>query len=101
MNLSAPRAEVAQNGIGKLAFHFDVLLARNGVAWATVGRAGIAEQFAKEVGQEVREDFLFLERVCLARRQQVSPVLQLGAQVVNMGRQLETGKMSAENIGAE
>ena len=101
MNLSGPAAEVAQNGVGKLAFHLDVLLAGNGVARAAVRRAGVAEQLAKEVGQEVGQDFLFLERVGLARREQVGPVLQLRAEGVNMGRQLETGKMRAENVGAE
>ena len=77
MNLSGPAAEVAQNGVGKLAVHLDVLLAGNRVARAAVRRAGVAE-LAKEVGQEVRQDFLFLEGVGLAGRQQVGPMLQLG-----------------------
>ena len=101
MNLSGPAAEVAQNGVGKLALHLDVLLAGNGVARAAVRRAGVAEQLAKEVGQEVGQDFLFLEGVRLARREQVGPVLQLGAEGVNVGRQLESRKVRAENIGAE
>ena len=61
MNLSGPPAEVAQNGVGELALHLDVLLAGKRVARAAVRRAGVAEQLAKEVGQEVGQDFLFLE----------------------------------------
>ncbi len=69
-----PAAEVAQDGVGELAVHLDVFLARNGVARAAVRRAGVAEQFAKEVGEEVGQDLLLLERVRLARAEQVGPV---------------------------
>ena len=101
MNLLRPAAEVAQHGVGELAVHLDVLLARDGVARAAVRRAGVAEQLAKEVGQEVGEDFLFLECVRLAGRQQVGPMLQLGAKGVDVRRQPEARKVAAENVGAE
>lgn len=68
---------------------------------AAVGRAGIAEQLAEKIGQEVGEYLLLFEAVGLARRKQIGPVRELGPQRVNVGRQLETGKMSAENVGAE
>ena len=64
--LVRPAAEVAQHGVGELAFHLDVFLPGYGVARAAVRRPGVAEQLAEEVGQEVGQDFLFLERVRLA-----------------------------------
>jgi hypothetical protein len=61
----------------------------------------VAQQLAKEVGQEVGEDLLFREGVRLARGEQVGPVRQFRAKGVEVGRQPEPLKVVSKDIGAK
>jgi hypothetical protein len=61
----------------------------------------VAQQLAKEVGQEVGEDLLFREGVRLARGEQVGPVRQFRAEGVDVDRQPEPLKVGTKNIGAK
>ena len=99
--LGWPAAEVAQDGVGELAFHLDVFFARNGIARAAVCRAGVAEQLAEEVRQEVGQDFLFLELVRLAAGEQLGPFLELRPQAQHRIRQGKGGDVGANHVGAE
>ena len=47
--------ETAQDGIGDLAVHLDVALAGKGEGVRRSGWAGVAEQVAEDVGEEVRQ----------------------------------------------
>ena len=46
--------ESAEHSIGNFAVHLDVPFAGNGVPVCRFGRAGLAEQAAKNVGEEIR-----------------------------------------------
>jgi hypothetical protein len=46
--------EAAQDGVGEFAVHLDVAFAGQGEGVAGFGRAGVAEQAAKDVGEEIR-----------------------------------------------
>ena len=94
-------AEVAQHGVGELAVHLHVLLAGNGMPVGIVGRAGIAQQAAKHVGQEVAQDFLFLEAVGLPRRQHVGPLAENRAVFLNGPRQLKGFQVRPKGIGTK
>ena len=78
--------EAAQDGIGELAVHLDVAFAGKGVS--DVGArvrlpagAGVAEQAAEDVGEEVREQGGFLEIVRAAGSDEAGPVLEFGLPV--------------------
>jgi len=45
--------ETAQDGVGNLAIHLDVPFAGKGEGARRSGRAGVAEQAAKDVGEEI------------------------------------------------
>ena len=55
-------------------------LATNGVPFAPIGRAAVAEQVDEEIGKEVGQEFLFLEAIGPARAKQIGPVLDSVAQ---------------------
>jgi hypothetical protein len=46
--------ETAQDGISEFAVHLDVAFAGKGIGVALSRRAGVAEQAAEDVGEEVR-----------------------------------------------
>ncbi len=70
--------EAAQDGIGELPVHLDVAFAGKRVGVGGLGRAGVAEQPAEDVGQEVGEQGGFLELVSPAGGDEAGPVLEFG-----------------------
>ncbi len=73
--------EPAQHGIGDLAVHLDVPFAGKSYSLPRFRRAGIAEQAAKNVGEEIREQSGLFEIVRAARGDEAGPVLELGLPV--------------------
>lgn len=69
----AVSVEFAQDGIGVFAIHFDVLLAGERVAVRSGSWAGIPQQGAKEVSQEIGQELFFGQLVRLRRRDQTLP----------------------------
>src|SRR5450759_4309067 len=55
--------EAAQDGIGELAVHLDVAFAGKDVGIGSLGRSGVTEQAAENVGEEVGEQGGFFEPV--------------------------------------
>ena len=94
-------AEITENGIGKLSIDFNEPFAGNGVPLAAICRAGVAEQRAEEIGQEVGKDLLFLERISTTGRNQFRPMRQLRAEPRHMGGQLECHQVRTENVGTK
>lgn len=96
-----PGGEVAQDGVGDFAIDGHVLLAGNRVAVAAARGAGVAQQFAENVGQKIGKEFRFIELIGLAGFDQLPPVLQLGPGGLGVGRQDEGGEMRADGVAAE
>ena len=71
------------------------------VAVLVVDRPGVAEHPAEDVGEEVGEDLLLLERVGLGRPEQPSPAAEGLPHARYVAGQIEAGKARAENVGAE
>ena len=94
-------AEVTENGIGKLPIDLDEPFAGNGVAIASICRAGVAEQRAEEIGQEVGKDLLLLERISAPGRNQFRPMHQRRTKPLHMGRQLKCHQIRTENVRAK
>ncbi len=93
--------EPAQHGIGDLAVHLDVAFSGKGEGVRRFGRAGIAEQAAKNVGEEIRQQGGFLEFVRAARRDEAGPVLEFGQPVPRALRQAERAHLLAEDLRVE
>ena len=71
--------EFAEHGVGELAVHLDVFLAGERVAVLVVDRPRVAEDAAKDVGEEVGEKLLLLERIGLGETEQPGPLLRVSA----------------------
>ena len=93
--------EAAQDGIGDLAVHLDVAFAGKGEGVRRSGRAGVAEQAAEDVGEEVREQGGFLEIVRAAGGDEAGPVLEFGLPVRHALRQVEGPHLLAEDFRVE
>ena len=93
--------ELAEHGVGELAVHLNVLLAGEAVAVFVVNRPVVAENPAEDVGEEVGEEFLLLERVGLGRPEQPGPAAEGLPHSRYVAGQIEAGKARAENVGAE
>ncbi len=93
--------ELAEHGVGELAVHLDVFLAGERVAVLVVDRPRVAEDPAEDVGQEVGEEFLLLERVGLGRPEQPGPAGERFACCPDIAGQMEAGEVGAENVGPE
>ena len=65
------------------------------------GRAGVAEQGAEDIGEEIREQGGFLEIVGAARSHEAAPVLEFRLQVRHALRQVEGAHLLADNLGVE
>ena len=115
--------EAAQDGIGDLAVHLDMAFAGKGegvrggsrggggemgimgiMGVMSVGganRAGVAEQAAKDVGEEVGEQGGFLEIVGAAGCDEFGPVLEFGLPVPRALGQVEGPHLLAEDFRVE
>ena len=70
--------ETAQDGVGELAVHLDMAFAGKGEGVRGGSRGDVAEEAAEGVGQEVRQQGRFLERIGAAETDEVGPVLEFG-----------------------
>ena len=95
--------EAAQHGIGELAVHLDVAFPGKGVGVGAVlpARAGVAEQAAEDVGQEVGQQGGFLELVGAAGSDEVGPVLEFGLPGRHLLRQVERPHLLAQDLRVE
>ena len=93
--------EAAEHGVGKFAVHLDMRFAgqREGVGGAS--GAGVTEQIAKDVGEEIGEQCGFLEIVGAAGSDQIRPVLELGRGAVDARGQLEGADMLTDDLRVE
>jgi hypothetical protein len=89
--------EAAQDGIGDLAVHLDVPFLGKGEGIRRGGRAGVTEQAAEDVGEEVREQSRFLEIVGAARSNEAGLVLEFGLPVGRALRQVEGAHLLADD----
>ncbi len=95
------RPEVAEDGIGELAVHDDVLLAAERVAALVFDGRDVAEQPAEDVGKELGEQFGFLELVGSAGGQHLGPLAQLVPRGHRVFVQSEGCQAGTEHFGAE
>ena len=65
------------------------------------GRAGVAEQAAEDVGEEVREQGGFLELVGATGGNEAGPVLEFGLPVPRLLRQTERPYLLAQDLRVE
>jgi hypothetical protein len=93
--------EPAQDGIGKLAVHLDMAFAGQGEGVGGAGGTGVAEQAAKDVGEEIGEQLGFLEIVRAAGSDEVGPVLELGLPVRDRLREVEGPHLLADDLRME
>jgi hypothetical protein len=93
--------ERAQHGVGDFAVHFDVPFPRRGEGVRRFGRAGVVEQGAEDVGEEIREQGGFLEIVRPAGSDEAGPVLELGLPALHALRQVESPDLLAEDFRVE
>ena len=90
--------EPAQDGIGELAVHLDMLSSGKRVGLESLGRAGVAEQAVKEVGQEIRQQRGFRELVGTAGADKVGPVLVFGLPGVRLLGEHERPHLLAQDF---
>jgi hypothetical protein len=93
--------EAAQHGIGDLAVHLDVTFAGEGEGVSGGGGAGVAEQAAEDVGQEVRQQGGFLEFIGAAGSDEPAPVLEFGLPLRHALRQVEGPHPLADDFRVE
>jgi hypothetical protein len=65
------------------------------------GRAGVAEQAAEDVGEEIREQGGFFEIVRAAGGDEAGPVLEFGLPVPHTLRQIEGPHLLADDFRVE
>lgn len=63
----------AKHSIRKLPIHLHEFFPRHGVVIATADGSGVAEQSAEDIGEKIREEFRFLELVCIAGVDAICP----------------------------
>lgn len=68
--------ELAEHGVSALAVDLDPGLAREGKGFRGSGRAGVAEEAAKNIVEKVGEEGGFLELISAAGGNKVGPVLE-------------------------
>jgi len=112
--------EAAHDGVGDLAVHLDMAFAGKGegvrggsragaremgiMEVMSVGgpdRAGVAEQAAKGVGEEIREQGGFLELVGAAGSDEAGPVLEFGLPVPHAIRKIEAPHLLTQDFRVE
>jgi hypothetical protein len=78
--------EVAEDGVGVCAVDFDMALDGKRVAVAAARRAGVAQQHLEEVVEEAGQNLRLAEVVDPLGADQLRPVLELGAEMLDGGR---------------
>jgi hypothetical protein len=68
--------KLAENGIGELAIHLDVLLPGERITVLVVNGPAVTKNSTEDVGEKVGEEFLFFECVGLWGPKQPSPAAQ-------------------------
>src|SRR5882724_6909206 len=81
--------EATEHGVRDLAVHFDVALAGKGEGVRRSGGAGVSEQAAKDVSEEIREQSGFLEIIRAAGSDEGGPMLEFGLPVFHRLREAE------------
>ena len=89
----------AQGGVGELAVHLDGRFPLERVALRAAGRAGVAEQSAEHVGDEVAQQLRFLHRFGLFRAEQLGPVGELDPRRRGRRRHSEGGQLGPKASG--
>ena len=93
--------EAAQDGIGDLAVRLDVPFPGEGEGVWRFGGSGVAQQAAKDVGEEIRQQGRFPEVVRAAGGDESGPVLEFGLPVPHGFRQGEGPHLLADHFGVE
>ncbi len=93
--------ETAQHGIGNLAVHLDVPFTGKGEGVWRFGGTGVAQQAAKDVSEEIRQQGGFLEVVRAAGSDESGPVQEFGLPVPHALRQGERPYLLAQDFGVE
>jgi hypothetical protein len=95
------RAKLAQDGIGKFAVDLDVLLAGDRVALVAIGRAGVAQEIAEDIREEIEQQLLLFKRVGPSGSDQFGPMLQVRPAGLDLRGQAEARKVHTEHVRAE
>jgi hypothetical protein len=74
---------------------------RKGESVGGLGRAGVAEQAAEDVGEEVRDEGGFLELVGATGGDEAGPVLEFGLPSRRLLRQIERPHLLAQDFRVE
>jgi hypothetical protein len=90
--------EAAQNGLGDFDIHLDVTRTGKGEGVERAGRAGEAEEAAKDVGEKIREEGSLVEIVRSAGSDETGPMPEFGLSVLDMLRQDERPHLLADDL---
>ncbi|MEO6195505.1 MAG: hypothetical protein ABIS20_20990 [Thermoanaerobaculia bacterium] len=94
-------AELSDHGVRELAVHFHALLPREGIALAGRGRATVAQDSIKEVGQIVWEELGLGQLFRPRGLQQAGPFPQDLSRRLDLGPDRQRRRPGGENFGAK